>query len=169
MAEEILPIKAKRDHWVTLVGLGFIILLALSMGRLFISGEKDAPVVDPSQGYAKQIAQLEEKNKKLEEISNDTKIQLDVLQKKVAALENRPTVAQSSCETARIVVRSNVNNDIVLIDGLSVGQSGEMAHSVCAGTRTIEVTKDGYLDFYQSVLLASGETKTVKARLVRKP
>jgi PEGA domain len=167
MAEEILPVKVKPSLAITLVSLAVIVLLAIFIGRLFLSGDKSVPAGDLSQEYAKKLAQLEQNYRGLMDTSTSTKARVDALEKSIAVLQSGQNLPKGSCDTAQLIVRSNVADDMVSVDGKSMGRSGQTPYSVCAGTINVKVNKAGYLDFEQSISLAVGETKTVNARLVR--
>lgn len=70
--------------------------------------------------------------------------------------------------SAFLVVRSNVRDDVAHIDGRAVGSTGPRAHAVSPGRHSVRVSKPGYADWETSLELAADETRTVKARLVRR-
>jgi len=83
----------------------------------------------------------------------------------VVAGEFRTVRAQLSPLRAGLVVRSNVSNDRVTIDGRSYGASGSRRHELDPGAYTVRVTKDGYKTYEERVELSPGEEGTVRAEL----
>lgn len=65
-----------------------------------------------------------------------------------------------------LVVRSNVAEDSVWIDGRDVGPSGAHEHEVAVGRHVVEVRSD-IGEEMREVELEAGETKTVRFRFVR--
>nr|VFJ47253.1 MAG: Formylglycine-generating enzyme, required for sulfatase activity, contains SUMF1/FGE domain [Candidatus Kentron sp. DK] len=72
-------------------------------------------------------------------------------------------------EPARLIVRSNVADDSVLIDGNPVGPTGPEPHELAPGGYTIRVEKAGYEPFEKEITLAAGKEETVPAVLKPKP
>jgi len=83
--------------------------------------------------------------------------------------EERELVAELVPEVAYLIVRSNVADDIVTIDGLAVGPSGPSRHELSPGTHTVAVFHEYYWNWEQSVSLAPGEERELVAELVLQP
>ena len=72
-------------------------------------------------------------------------------------------------QAAALVVRSNVADDALFIDGRAVGSTGPERHEVGGGDHLVRVTKEYYADWSQAVTLAPGEERTLVAELVLIP
>ncbi|HEX6996440.1 MAG TPA: serine/threonine-protein kinase [Gammaproteobacteria bacterium] len=78
---------------------------------------------------------------------------------------SRPTPPPPPPGRAYLIVRSNVTNDLVSIDGVEVGPTGPQRHEVLPGSHTVRVTKPYYSDWGQAVTLDDGEERTLYATL----
>ncbi|MHA7837494.1 MAG: PEGA domain-containing protein [bacterium] len=74
-----------------------------------------------------------------------------------------PSICQGE---GRLVVRSNVVDDRLRIDGFDYGSTRPEAHVLAVGDHTIRVDKRGHAPFEGEVRLAPGETLEVHAELV---
>ncbi len=78
------------------------------------------------------------------------------------------TFAPELCgDTAWLVVRSNVADDKLTIDGKPVGATGETQHPVRAGEHEVRVSKDGYRAWEGIVEAEPGRVLGVRPRLER--
>jgi serine/threonine protein kinase len=68
-------------------------------------------------------------------------------------------------KAARLIVRSNVNDDIVEIDGSARGPSGPAGFAVDEGPHKVRVSKAGRKPFEVDIEVARGERKIVNVRL----
>ncbi len=68
---------------------------------------------------------------------------------------------------AYLVVRSNVSNDALSINGKSHGATGPRAIPLAPGEYSVMVEKKGYERWEELVTLAPGETRTLRAQLAR--
>jgi hypothetical protein len=76
-----------------------------------------------------------------------------------------PAVAPARSQATSVVVRSNVADDRLFINGRSVGGTGPKAHEVPPGKVILRVEKDGHSPWEQEVQLGSGEQRTLRAQL----
>jgi hypothetical protein len=67
----------------------------------------------------------------------------------------------------RLIVRSNVTGDRLLIDGLDVGTTGKRAHLVGVGDHAVRVEKAGFAPFEGRVRMKPDEEIELRAELVR--
>jgi hypothetical protein len=68
-------------------------------------------------------------------------------------------------KTASLTVRSNVPDDILYIDGKSLGPTGPTAHELPPGKYTLRVAKTGYTTWSEVVVLDAGQSRTLHATL----
>jgi len=83
----------------------------------------------------------------------------------IAAGETRHFEPQLCRGEARLVVRSNVADDRLRIDGYDYGATGAEPHVLPVGDHTIRVDKEGYASFEGKVRLAPDESLEVRAVL----
>lgn len=75
-----------------------------------------------------------------------------------------PKPVNKPVTTGKLVVRSNVEGDTVLIDGKPYGPT-RLEVELTPGTYAIEVAKNGYTGWKTEVSVSRGTTQTLKARL----
>nr|VFJ76843.1 MAG: Formylglycine-generating enzyme, required for sulfatase activity, contains SUMF1/FGE domain [Candidatus Kentron sp. FW] len=80
--------------------------------------------------------------------------------------EERTLPVTLAPKPARLIVRSNVSGDIVIIDGKAMGPTNPDAYTLTPGAHTIRVEKKGFEPFETRVVLAAGGGETIRARLV---
>ncbi|MEA3410138.1 MAG: formylglycine-generating enzyme family protein, partial [Pseudomonadota bacterium] len=68
-------------------------------------------------------------------------------------------------QKAWLVVRSNVNHDMVYIGDLAVGPTGPEPHTLKPGEYRVRVEKGGRAPWEERITLAAGETRTLQAQL----
>lgn len=83
----------------------------------------------------------------------------------IVAGENRHFEPQLCEGEARLVVRSNVAEDRLRIDGYDYGATSSEPHVLSVGDHTIRVDKEGYAPFEGKVRLAPDEALEVRAVL----
>nr|VFJ50264.1 MAG: PEGA domain-containing protein [Candidatus Kentron sp. DK] len=74
-------------------------------------------------------------------------------------------VIGASASLGQLIVRANVPNAIVYIDGVSTGVAGPMIHAVAPGEHMARVEKTGYEPFETAFSLTPGEREVILARL----
>jgi len=79
--------------------------------------------------------------------------------------EFAPRICQGE---GQLVIRSNVSQDRVKLDGLDVGSSGEISHRLGVGDHLVEVEKAGFERWSGTVRVAPDESLTLHAELVEK-
>ncbi|VFM95689.1 MAG: PEGA domain-containing protein [Candidatus Kentron sp. G] len=72
-------------------------------------------------------------------------------------------------EPARLVIRSEVGEASVFIDGRPVGPTGPEPHELTAGEYTVRVESPGYRPFEEKLQLAQGERHELPVQLAPKP
>nr|VFJ60662.1 MAG: Formylglycine-generating enzyme, required for sulfatase activity, contains SUMF1/FGE domain [Candidatus Kentron sp. FW] len=80
--------------------------------------------------------------------------------------EERTLPVTLAPKPARLIVRSNVSGDTVIIDGKAMGPTSPDAYTLPPGEHTIRVEKKGFEPFETRVVLAAGGEETIRARLV---
>ena len=86
-----------------------------------------------------------------------------IIEQPVAQLP-KPAPKPKQVLTGTLVVRSNVSEDTVLINGKPYGPT-KLEMQLTPGNYNIEVAKDGYESWVASVDVRRGTTKTIKAQL----
>lgn len=87
----------------------------------------------------------------------------DTTSPEVVSFENTPPVKQA-ITTGKLVVRSNVTNDTVLINGKPYGPT-KLDLELTPGNYSVEVAKQGYLSWKASIDIRRGSTQTINASL----
>ena len=82
-----------------------------------------------------------------------------------ATITSRQIVKQP-IKTGKIIVRSNVTDDMVLVNGKPYGPT-KLELELTPGTYSIEVAKEGFQDWTSQVNITRGASKTVNAQLER--
>ncbi|MFT6907092.1 MAG: hypothetical protein ACJAS1_003766 [Oleiphilaceae bacterium] len=85
------------------------------------------------------------------------------IEPKVISFENTPP-AKEVIKTGKLVVRSNVNNDTVLINGKPYGPT-KLEVELTPGNYVVEVAKQGFQSWKASVDIRRGSTQKINATL----
>jgi hypothetical protein len=83
----------------------------------------------------------------------------------VKAGENHELAPQTCRHTGWVVVRSNLNEDALLIDGREVGHTGPERHALEAGEHEIQVVKRGFEPWEGVVEVRGGKQLTLRTLL----
>lgn len=90
-----------------------------------------------------------------------------------ASAEEEGTVEPEPVVTAppvgNLVVRSNVVDDALYIDGEPVGSTGPTRHELSPGVHVLEVRKQGHETWRRSIRVKGGETERLRAVLTAEP
>ncbi len=84
--------------------------------------------------------------------------------KKPRVIAYKNTAPVQPMLTGTLIVRSNVNNDTVLVNGKPYGPT-KLEVDLTPGNYSIEVAKEGYQSWISSVDVRRGSSKTLKAHL----
>lgn len=96
---------------------------------------------------------------------NDTEsANLKDQQPTVIAFENTPPPAKEVITTGKLVVRSNVSDDTVLVNGKPYGPT-KLDLELTPGNYVVEVAKQGFQSWKASVDIRRGTTQTINATL----
>jgi len=82
----------------------------------------------------------------------------------VSYINTPPPPAKESITTGTLVVRSNVSEDIVLINGKPYGPT-KLELKLTPGNYKVEVAKDGYQGWSTNIDIRRGSTRTLSAQL----
>lgn len=82
----------------------------------------------------------------------------------VVAFENTPPPAKETITTGKLVVRSNVSDDTVLVNGKPYGPT-KLDLELTPGNYVVEVAKQGYQSWKASIDVRRGTVQTINATL----
>ena len=83
---------------------------------------------------------------------------------KVVSYENTPPPTQAPILTGKLIVRSNVTDDTVLVNGKPYGPT-KLELELTPGSYIIEVAKNGYQSWKANIDIRRGTTQTINASL----
>jgi hypothetical protein len=83
---------------------------------------------------------------------------------KVVSAKNTPSTTQTPLITGKLVIRSNVTDDTVLVNGKPYGPT-KLELELTPGSYLVEVAKSGYQSWKANVDVRRGTTQTINASL----
>lgn len=87
-----------------------------------------------------------------------------IVEQNKPAAKPKPVVVKPIVTTGKLIVRSNVQGDTVLINGKPHGPT-RLAVDLPPGSYSIEVAKNGYTSWKSNIRVRKGDNTTLKARL----
>jgi len=113
-----------------------------------------------------QIQNLLSKNQKVQQMIN-LEFQKSVENLLLSQHVHDKKTESVDCISGKLQVRSNVNNDTLWVDNKNIGSTSSKIHILCIGKHNIEVKKQGYKAYRESINIYTGKTKTLMAILHR--
>nr|VFK79417.1 MAG: Formylglycine-generating enzyme, required for sulfatase activity, contains SUMF1/FGE domain [Candidatus Kentron sp. SD] len=163
----VTPVAPKPFPANKVIGIVVSLLLAVGGVALYLSfqeGSTHSPRSGVSPG--KEISHAERQATKSTESTEPPKLAESTKPAKSSELTESAESTESAKPTGRVIIRSNVSEDNVYIDGRSVGPTGPKVHRLSAGEHRIRVEKSGYEPLEIKITLAPNGEEKISAELI---